>query len=415
MGLIDRYILRSVSVPLILSLCVAGMLLLLEQMLRLFDFVLAEQGPIDVVWRMLANLLPHYLSLALPLGGFLGIMLAFRSLSLSSELDALSSSGTSFGRLMRPIYVLVIGLMFLDFLLVGYIQPYAGYQYRQIKFDVTSGALGIKIPQGEFVEISDKATIRLGAINPETKRAEDIFLETEDDNGVRTIITAGAGSILTNAEVTHLLLQLERGRQLFIGPSAKKVETLDFASFDIEIVLPVIEAFRARGGDADETTFSELLTFVRDPASRNMPEWNKYNASFHWRLIHPLTFLIMPILAVAMGVTGRRRASNLKPIVGIAVLIVYHEFLEEWGQVVAAKGEMSPWISMWGLLIIFFTVSTSLYIGSIDKARTAKVMARRGTEPIRISAEGALAAETPPQAVAHPPPNTPLQPRSDAP
>ena len=220
---------------------------------------------------------------------------------------------------------------------------------------------------------------------------------------------------MTNAEVTHLLLQLERGRQLFIGPSAKKVETLDFASFDIEIVLPVIEAFRARGGDADETTFSELLTFVRDPASRNMPEWNKYNASFHWRLIHPLTFLIMPILAVAMGVTGRRRASNLKPIVGIAVLIVYHEFLEEWGQVVAAKGEMSPWISMWGLLIIFFTVSTSLYIGSIDKARTAKVMARRGTEPIRISAEGALTAEAPPQAVAHPTPNTPLQPRSDAP
>ena len=70
---------------------------------------------------------------------------------------------------------------------------------------------------------------------------------------------------------------------------------------------------------------------------------------------------------------------------------------------------------MWGLLIIFFAVSTSLYIGSIDKARTAKVMARRGTEPIRISAEGALAAETPPQAVAHPTPNTPLQPRSDAP
>ena len=398
MGLIDRYILRSVTTPLLLSLCVAAMLLLLEQMLRLFDFVLAEQGPIDVVWRMLANLLPHYLSLALPLGGFLGILLAFRSLSLSSELDALSSSGASFGRLMRPIYALVVALMAMDFLLVGYIQPYAGYQYRQIKFDVTSGALGIKVPQGEFVDISDNATIRLGSINPETKRAEDIFLETRDANGARTIITAGAGSIVANSEVTHLLLQLEQGRQLFIGPAANKVETLNFSSFDVEIVLPVIEAFRARGGDADEATFSELVTFLRNPDSRASPDWHEFRASFHWRLIHPLTFLVMPILAVAMGVTGRRNASNLKPIVGMAVLIIYHELLEEWGQVVAGDGELSPYISMWGLLVLFFAVSVFLYVGSVDKARTAKVMARRGAEPIRISADGALAKDAPPPA-----------------
>lgn len=102
MGLLDRYILRSVATPLTLALCTAAALLLIEHMLRLFDFVLAEQGPVDVVWRMLANLVPHYLSLALPLGAFLGVLLAFRNLSMSSELDAMKSSGASFGRLLRP-------------------------------------------------------------------------------------------------------------------------------------------------------------------------------------------------------------------------------------------------------------------------------------------------------------------------
>ena len=128
MNLIDRYILRSVATPLLLALGVAAMLLLLEQMLRLFDFVLAEQGPVSVVWQMLANLLPHYLGLALPLGTFLGVMLAFRNLSMSSELDALNSSGASFGRLLRPVYMLIIVLMAFDFLLVSYIQPYARYE-----------------------------------------------------------------------------------------------------------------------------------------------------------------------------------------------------------------------------------------------------------------------------------------------
>ena len=31
------------------------MLLLLDKMLRLFDFVVSEGGPVNVVWRMLAN------------------------------------------------------------------------------------------------------------------------------------------------------------------------------------------------------------------------------------------------------------------------------------------------------------------------------------------------------------------------
>ena len=304
MGLIDRYILRTVATPLVLALCIAGMLLLLEQMLRLFDFVLAEQGPVDVVWRMLANLLPHYLSLALPLGAFLGILLAFRNLSLSSELDALSSSGASFGRLMRPIYLLVTTLMLADFLLVGYVQPYAGYQYRQIRFDVTSGALGIKIPQGEFVDISDDATIRLGAIDPETREAKDVFLELRDEDGSRTVVTAKNGSIATDPEITNVLLTLRNARQLFIEPDASTFQVLDSAAIDLEIKLPAIAVFRPRGGEEDEATFTELLNFLRSPNASASAVWNDYRAGFHWRLIHPLTFMVMPILAVAMGVTG---------------------------------------------------------------------------------------------------------------
>ncbi|MEM1397724.1 MAG: LptF/LptG family permease [Pseudomonadota bacterium] len=395
MGLLDRSILRSVATPLILSLCVAGMLLLLEQMLRLFDFVLAEQGPVDVVWRMLANLLPHYLGLALPLGAFLGILLAFRNLSMSSELDALASSGASFGRLLRPIYGLVLALMAFDFALVSYIQPYAGYQYNRLRFDVTSGALGVKIPQGEFVEISDDAEIRLGSVDPETRLAIDIFLKTEDENGGRTIVTAKRGSVSTSSDLSRLLLQLERGRQLFVGPQGERIESLNFDSFDVEIDLPIPDPFRPRGGREDEKTINELLAFLQQPAAQNDENWSEFRAGFHWRIIHPMTFLVMPILAIAMGVTGRRRTSTLKPILGVAILIVYHELLEEWGQVVAGEGTLSPYISMWGLYVVFVGVSAFLYAGSIDRARTAKVMARRKSPPIRVSTDGSLSQDVP--------------------
>ena len=97
----DRYIARLVALPLIGTLVIAAMLLLLDKMLRLFDFVASEGGPVSVVWRMLANLIPEYLSLGIPIGLMLGILLAFRRLAQSSELDVLRAVGLSYGRLLR--------------------------------------------------------------------------------------------------------------------------------------------------------------------------------------------------------------------------------------------------------------------------------------------------------------------------
>ena len=100
-GLIDRYFARTIAVPLIGTLILAAMLLVLDKMLRLFHFVVDAGGPVSVVWRMLANLLPEYLWLAMPIGLMLGILLAFRKLALSSELDALAGIGLGYGRLLR--------------------------------------------------------------------------------------------------------------------------------------------------------------------------------------------------------------------------------------------------------------------------------------------------------------------------
>jgi lipopolysaccharide export system permease protein len=392
MSLIDRYILQAVLTPLVMALGIAGMLLLLEQMLRLFDFVLAEQGPVDVVWRMLANLLPHYLGLALPLGAFIGILLAFRNLSLSSELDALNSSGASVPRLLRPVYGLVILLVIFDFLLVSYIQPYARYQYERIRFDVTSGALGIKIPQGEFVDIGDNVTIRLGKVNAATRVADNIYLEQRGASGAKTIITALSGGISTTPDVTRLILKLRDGRQLRIDSKGARANELGFQNLDIEIDLPALAVFRARGADDREATFGEILRYLKTSDAASDPKWNDYRAGFHWRLIHPLTFLILPVLAVAMGVTGRRRQSNIKPIVGVALLIVYHELLDEWGKVTASEGVLSPYLSMWGLFAIFAGLSFYLYRGSIDAARTARIGGSdEDDSPVRVLADGVVA------------------------
>src|SRR3546814_14667652 len=72
----DRYLARLIALPMLGTLVISAMLLVLDKMLSLFDFVAAEGGPVSVVWRMLANMMPEYLSLGIPIGLMLGILLA---------------------------------------------------------------------------------------------------------------------------------------------------------------------------------------------------------------------------------------------------------------------------------------------------------------------------------------------------
>src|SRR5919107_3017366 len=118
---IDRYLAKLIFVPLLGTLCLAAMLLLMDRMLRLFDFVVSEGGPVTVVWRMLANLIPQYLGLGIPIGLMLGVLLAFRRLALSSELDALRAVGLGYGRLLRVPYLFAIALMAANLVIVGFI------------------------------------------------------------------------------------------------------------------------------------------------------------------------------------------------------------------------------------------------------------------------------------------------------
>ncbi|MBU6207215.1 MAG: LptF/LptG family permease, partial [Alphaproteobacteria bacterium] len=110
----DRYLVRLIWPNLAMTMSAACFLLLLDKMRRLFDFVVQEGGPISVVWRMLANLIPEFLGLGIPLGLMLGILLAFRKLAISSELDVMLATGQSYTRLLRVPYIFTIGFALLN-------------------------------------------------------------------------------------------------------------------------------------------------------------------------------------------------------------------------------------------------------------------------------------------------------------
>src|SRR6476619_3017048 len=220
-GLIDRYLARSILVPLVGSLLLAAMLLVLDKMLRLFQYVVDAGGPVSVVWRMLANLLPEYLSLGIPIGLMLGILLAFRKLALSSELDALRGIGIGYTRLLRVPYAFAIPLAIINLFIVGYLEPYTHYRYKGLQFDLKSGALGAAIKVGEFNQLGRHLTLRIDRSENKGTQLHGIFVANQDAQGVTIAATAEHGKFLSTDDPDEISFLLTKGRLVQDSPKFK--------------------------------------------------------------------------------------------------------------------------------------------------------------------------------------------------
>ena len=389
---IDFYIGRKVLVPMLSTLVLAAMLLLLEKMLRLFDFVVSAGGPISIVWRMLANMLPEYAGLAIPLGLVMGILLAFRNLALSSELDAMRAVGLGYGRLLRVPFVFTAVLIATNVGIVGYVQPYAEYAYQELEFDLRSGALGASIQVGEFTAIGKDLTLRVEASENGGRSLSGVFLRVDNQQGLQVTATADRGQFLKTDDEDVILLRLTNGRLVHEEPGYKVPRVLSFATHDLPVDLPAIEAFRGRGIGEEELTLGELLDANKD---QTKPEdyRAKTRANFHFRLAEVLIMLVLPFMAVALAVPPKRSTSGLGMFIAIVFVVAVHK-LFQYGEETAAIGLFSPLISIWvpfalvSLLILwmYWTLAQrpgGQPIGALERAfaKLGKAVARMtGTE-----------------------------------
>ena len=358
LSLIDRYIARTVAVPLIGTLVLAAMLLVLDKMLRLFDFVVNAGGPVSVVWRMLANLLPEYFSLGIPIGLMLGILLAFRKLALSSELDALRGVGGSFGRLLRMPYAYAVGLMILNLFIMGWVQPWTHYGYERLRFDLRSGALGASIKVGEFNNLGKRMTLRIDRSEKKGTRLHGIFVQVDDKSGTSIAATADQGRFLSTDDPDVILFRLEKGRLIQDSPKFKTPRTLSFDLYDLPINLPRVDAFRQRGHEKlEELTLPELVAdgYLRPGVPRDHRLGAQANLQF--RLVEVVVMLILPLLAVALAVPPKRSASSLGIFVGIVVIVAYHK-VNQYMETSAALGRMDPIVALW---VPFLLISGGIY------------------------------------------------------
>lgn len=340
----ERYLLRRSLTPLLIGTIVVLIALLLERLLRLLDLLVNKGSPFGLILRLLLNLIPHYIGIALPAAFFLAVLVAVNRMSADSELDAAQSFGIGPQRMVAPLLGLGVILLAIMIVVTGYIQPYSRYAYRALIYAITHATLRYGLEEGVFIHTEGGLTLMAEDISNRGSRLQRIFVYQQRPDGRSATTTAAEGILVGSDNDLRPTLRVHDGVQFFTDKNGR-LGALSFDQFNWPLDLSSeLSPFRWRGGNERELTLTELWQRINTGA--NDPKLADMRAEFHGRLVRSLSVIFLPFLAIPLGQAGRRGRRAYGFVIGLIILASYNNLLR-FGEALADDGIVSPWLGLW--------------------------------------------------------------------
>ena len=307
--IIRRYLVKQV---LSTSLVVVALLTLIMMGGRLIKyFGVAAQGRLDssVLLSIIVFRMPEFLTLILPLGFFIGLMLVFGRLYVDHEMAVFNASGVSRGQLARllvPFTILVLGV---QALLMLHTAPWGVRQFEQLATEQAVRAGFDLVRPKEFIS-SGPYTIYAGDLSEDRRNLRDIFVyqRASKEGKPDVMIVAREATRVQIPNETANVVDLIQGRRYEIYPGQPKYLQAEFQSYrlrlendkDIELDANKVEALPT----------STLWERRGDPV---------INSELGWRVFVPFAIVVALMLAVALSEVSPRQGRYYRLLPAILI------------------------------------------------------------------------------------------------
>ncbi|MCF5164620.1 LPS export ABC transporter permease LptF [Pseudomonas congelans] len=351
--IVFRYLSREV----LLTLSAVSAVLLVFIMSGRFIKYLAQaaSGALDpgVLFLIMGFRLPGFLQVILPLGLFLGILMAYGRLYLESEMTVLAATGMSQQRLlaitMGPATLVGLLVAWLSFSLA----PQGATQFSLLinqqdamtEFDTLVPGRFQALRDGTRItytkELSEDRSQLAGVFISEKRMSSD----KSKDNGI-TVLVAEKGHQEVRPNGSRFLI-LENGYRYDGNPGAADYRVIKYDTYGAMLPKPEISEEIT---DREAIPTSEL---IGNPAPRSVAE-------LQWRISLPLSVFIVTLMAIPLSQVNPRQGRYLKLLPAIllymsylAILISVRSSLE--------KGKLPLSLGMWWVHAIYLSIGLLLF------------------------------------------------------
>lgn len=360
MGLLDRYLLRLLTPGLFLGVFVFLFALLLNELVRNLQLLVTQGASPAIVGQALALLVPGLLVVAVPSALLLGILLALNRLAAGSELIAMRAGGVSPWRLLRPIALAsVAATAFSAFLMIGVV-PETNRRFVDLRDELLDARLTTEIrPRIFYDELLDGRVLLVGELPATGEDWERVFLADTDRADDPTLFLARRGRLVTAPEDRVAFLELEDvevHNARLSDPGRYRIQR----AAEIRLPLDPEDFFGRETVGRRQDARAMTLSALADAYARTLAPL--YRVEIHKKFALPAACLVLGLIGLGLGLRPQAGAARSGAFaVAVLVVIAYHVPLS-FGEELAASGEMSPWLSMWGPNLIALALAGTLLV-----------------------------------------------------
>jgi lipopolysaccharide export system permease protein len=315
MRLIDRYVLRQVSLAFLACLMILTALIWLTQALRDFDLLTAQGQTILIFFIITSLAIPSLVVIIAPVALFIGMVWTLNRLNSDSELVVMSAAGLSPSRLMRPFTILAVLVAALVGVITIYGQPASMRELRFWLTQVRADLISKIVREGQFTTVAGGITFHVRERQPNGTLL-GIFVQDDRAKDQTLTYIAERGQIAESEKGTFLVL--EKGSvQRQLAAQSSDASIVAFESYAIDLSQLV--------DDQDVTTFKPRERYTgelldpdpKDPVYAAAP--GRFRAEIVERLVAPL--YPVAFMLVALAALGQARTTRQSRGTAIAVAI----------------------------------------------------------------------------------------------
>ena len=350
--IVFRYLSREVLVTLS---AVSAVLLVIIMSGRFIKYLAqAAQGALDpgVLFLIMGFRLPGFLQLILPLGLFLGILLAYGRLYLDSEMTVLTATGMSQQRLL--VYSLAPALLvalLVAWLSLGLAPQGVAEQMRILNEQDALTEFDTLVP-GRFQAMKDGSRVTYTEeLSKDRGELAGVFIsekrfsrEGGKERGI-TVLVAQSGRQEIQADGSRYLI-LENGYRYDGNPGQADYRAIQYDTYGVLLPKPAVSV---------EVSEREAMPTRELIGSDNA----RLQSELQWRLSLPLLVFVITLLAVPLSRVNPRQGRFLKLLPAILLYMTY------LGLLIATrgaldKGKIPPELGLWWVHGVFLSIGLAL-------------------------------------------------------
>jgi len=328
---LDRYLLREVTVTFVAVTGVLLVILLSNQLARVLGQAVSNGFPRSVVLTLIGLTTLQQLTVLVPIGLFLGIVLALGRLYHESEMTAMAACGVGTVSIYRPLALLTAAVVVALAALSYQIVPAAGSRAQQIRLEALRAAQFGSLEAGRFRSFAGGDVVFYAERVRPNGQLEGVFVQQRVEDRVEIAVAERAEQ--RGAGQSEQLFVLFDGRRYEGVPGALEWRVVTFREHGIPVRLPQV---RAKSEKLSVRPTRALL------GSRNAAE----RSELAWRTAVPVMALALMLLAVPLAKLRPRQGRFTR--VGFAVLayFVYSNLvaaLRVWIEKDSPGGALGMW------------------------------------------------------------------------